>query len=306
VLAALFAAALSACGADPAGRPTATIRLATTTSARDTGLLDVLLPAFRKETNIEVQPIAVGTGEALKYGERGDADVVIVHARNAEDAFMAKGFGVERRDIWWNRFLVVGPPSADPDAETTLGLLTLATNLPRAHPVIGHDPSSTPEVPSVRIQAFLHFVAAHGWTFVSRGDDSGTDKREKELWGKDFRRWPGYLETGQGMGPTLTIADEKNAYCLTDEGTFLRMRKGLRLEVVLADDPALANPYGAILVKAPDATAAKAVAARRFFDWLGTEPCRALVRGLVIEGHRVFFLPGETPTDPLRGRLDPK
>jgi tungstate transport system substrate-binding protein len=314
-LAAILGVTVSGCGGDPAGRPTATIRLATTTSARDTGLLDLLLPAFRRESGIEVQPIAVGTGEALKYGERGDADVVLVHSRKAEDAFVARGFGVERKDVWWNRFLLVGPRSADPSSELVIWTVTVGTNMARAHPVIGHDApaahllgedgiETSPRPASLRVHMFLSLVADRKWAFVSRGDDSGTHKRETELWGPNRPTWSGYLETGQGMGPTLTIADEKGAYTLTDEGTYLRMRKKLRLESVIAEDAALRNPYGAILVRPGDPSSSRADAARRFYDWLASEACRAIVRGLVIDGHRAFFLPDEPATGALRGRLD--
>ena len=244
------------------------IRLATTTSANETGLLpEVLVPAFTKETGIAVDVVAKGTGEALKLGERGDADVVIVHSRKAEDAFLAKGFGVERRDGWWNRFVIVGPADDPAHAGT-----------------------------SATASAALLAIRDAKATFVSRGDDSGTHKREKDLWGVGFAAWtPGYVESGQGMGPTLTIADEKNGYTLCDEGTLLKMRSRLRLRVVFQGDPALANPYGAILVR-PDPRRPEAhAAARRFFEWVTSEKAFALVRSFTIEGERPFFLPGEVP-----------
>jgi tungstate transport system substrate-binding protein len=228
-----------------------------------------------------------------------------VHARAAEDAFVAKGHGLERKDVWWNRFLLVGPPAADARDESALWALTVGEGMERARPVIGSEERGDRSVaaPSPRLRGVLRFLAAHGWLFVSRGDRSGTHQRELELWGTDRPSWPGYLETGQGMGPTLTIADEKGAYTLTDEGTYLRMRRGLRLEPVLAEDPALRNPYGAILVK-PSGDSARAAAARRLYDWLTSDACRALVRGLAVDGGRAFFLPDEEATGALRGRLD--
>src|SRR5207253_5228303 len=229
-------------------------------------LPDVLVPAFTKETGIEGDVLAKGTGEALKLGERGDADVVLVHARKAEDEFMAKGFGVERRDAWWNRFVVAGPAS---------------------------DPAKARAATSAA-DAFRRIRDA-GARFVSRGDESGTHKRELELWGPGFARWPGYLESGQGMGPTLTIADEKDAYTLSDEGTLLKMRRRLRLAVLFRGDPSLANPYGVILVRADPSRPESAAAGRRFFEWVTSAKAAAMVKAFTIDGERPFFLPGEIP-----------
>ena len=279
---AILIAGCAAPSCDSGAKSVATIRLATTTSARDTGLLDVLIPEFRRDTGIDVQAIAVGTGEALKYGERGDADVVLVHARKAEDAFLARGFGVERRDVWWNRFLIVGPEDAS-DNWDLWGAVYPVHYVPK-DPTLALRAVNTP--PAV---AVLEVIRERGYLFASRGDDSGTHKRELELWGKGFLKWPGYIETGQGMGPTLTIADEKNAFTLTDEGTYLKMRKRLRLKVVVKDDPALVNPYGVILPKD------RPPAARTFFEWLTGDRCRALVKDFRVDGERAFFLPGEKP-----------
>jgi tungstate transport system substrate-binding protein len=261
----LLATSLAACGSsrDESSR----IRLATTTSAVETGLLpDVLVPAFTRETGIEVDVLPKGTGEALKLGERGDADVVLVHARAAEDEFMAKGFGVERRDAWWNRFVLVGP---------------------RDDPAKAREGSTASEA--------LRRIRDAKATFVSRGDDSGTHKREKALWGKDFAKWPSYVESGQGQSQTLSIADEKDGYALTDEGTFLKHRKRLRLVPLVAGDPALLNPYGVILVRPDPKRPEASAAARRFLEWTTSESARALVRAYRIDGERPFFLPDESP-----------
>jgi tungstate transport system substrate-binding protein len=253
------------CGSDTT--PVATIRVATTTSFNDTGVQDVLLDAFRADTGIEVRATAVGTGHALKLGERGDADVVVVHSRQAEDEFVAKGFGVERRDVWWNRFVIVGPKDDPADVRSA----------------------------TTAADAFQRIQARRA-TFVSRGDDSGTHLRQKKLWGA-FERWPGYLESGQGQGPTLMIASEKRAYALTDEGTFLKMRKRLDVVALYSNGEALANPYGVIVVrKESDGEASERFdAARRFADWLTGSRARELVRTFLVDGERAFYLPGESP-----------
>ena len=255
-------AGLGSCGKDP---ETTKIRLATTTSFRDTGFADVLLPAFRAETGIQVDSIAVGTGEALKLGERGDADVVLVHARKAEDEFLAKGFGVERRDVWWNRFLILGPEADPAGLRTAAGA---ADGLAR--------------------------IGAANAAFISRGDDSGTHKREQILRGGS-PKGSEYAETGQGQGPSLLIASEKRAYILSDEGTYLRMRDQLAVVPLVAGDKALENPYGVIVVRADARGAARFAAAKRFAAWLTEPKARALVQAFTLSGRRAFFLPGEIP-----------
>ena len=241
------------------------IRLASTTSFDDTGLADVLLPAFTSETGIQVEMVAKGTGEALAIAERGDADVVLVHARKAEDAFMAKGSGVERRDVWWNRFLIAGP------ADDPAGIRAATT-----------------------AKDALAKIGAVNARFMSRGDDSGTHKREKDLWGAS-PKGSAYQETGQGQGPTLVIASEKKAYVLTDEGTFLKMQSKLALVSLFAGDPALKNPYGAIVVKESARGPARFAAAKRFIEWLTGPKAKALVQSFTVDGKRAFFLPDETP-----------
>jgi len=253
---------LGACGSHD--EPTR-IRLSTTTSAVETGLLpDVLVPAFTRETGIVVDVVPKGTGEALKIAERGDADAVLVHARPAEDEFMAKGFGVERRDAWWNRFVIVGPKE---------------------------DPAKVRETKTAA-EALLRIRDAKA-TFVSRGDDSGTHKREKSLWGEALVKWPGYLESGQGQSQTMSIADEKGGYALTDEGTFLKQRRRLHVVVLVVGDPALVNPYGVILVRPDPKRPAAHAAAKRFVEWTTSETARGLVRSFLVDGERPFFLPDE-------------
>jgi tungstate transport system substrate-binding protein len=262
----LFLAVVWGCGkGEPAPQ---SIRLATTTSTYNSGLLDHLLPPFRERERIEVQVIAVGTGQALALGERGDADLLLVHARKREDAFVDAGHGVERRDIMWNDFIVVGP--ADDPAGVS-GLRDAA-------------------------EAFRRIRAKQA-RFVSRGDDSGTHIRERAIWEKTGQAAPHgtehYLEAGQGMGRCLTIAGEKRAYVLTDRGTFLAYRSRLELEVLVEDDPMLRNPYGAILVNPARHPHVKAAAARKLLDYLTSAEGQRKIGAFRVDGH-VLFHPATT------------
>jgi tungstate transport system substrate-binding protein len=241
----LFLAACSAAPAQPAAAPQQTsstetaakqpqsapadneIVLATTTSTQDSGLLDVLIPAFEAKSGIKVKVVAVGTGQAIKLGEDGNADVLLVHSRSAEDEFVSKGFGVNAYDVMYNQFLIVGP-AGDPAGVTSA---------------------------KTAADAFAR-IAEKQALFISRGDDSGTDKKEKSIWKEAGINPDGtwYLSSGQGMGATLQMADEKQAYTLTDEATFLSRK--LNLQVLMQGDKSLLNPYGIIQVKAtakPDA-----------------------------------------------------
>lgn len=195
------------------------IILATTTSTQDSGLLDAILPEFEKQTGIAVKVIAVGTGQAIKLGEEGNADVLLVHSRKAEDEFVNKGFGINAHDVMYNQFYIVGP--AD-------------------------DPAGIKGVQSAK--EAMGKIAAKQAPFVSRGDDSGTDKKEKSIWSEAQIKPEGswYISSGQGMGETLQMADEKRAYTLTDEATFLSRK--LNLEVLVQGDQSLLNPYGIIQV----------------------------------------------------------
>jgi tungstate transport system substrate-binding protein len=196
--------------------------LATTTSTQDTGLLDVLVPAFEKSSGFQVKTIAVGTGAALALGDRGDADVLLVHAPAAEEAYMAKGRGLERALVMHNAFIVVGPSS---------------------------DPAHVHGSPTAQA-AFAAIARAHA-PFVSRGDDSGTNIKELALWkaaGADAAgAW--YVKTGSGMADTLHVASQKQAYTLTDDGTFLSQRATLSLVPLVVDAKDLRNVYHVIVVK---------------------------------------------------------
>ena len=215
--------------------------LATTTSTQDTGLLDDLLPRFTKATGVPVKPIAVGSGEALAMGRRGDADVLLVHSRAAEDEFLAQGFGSLRLDVMYNDFVLLGPPS---------------------------DPAG---VRGLAVADALRRVAAHRAPFASRADRSGTHVKELDLWkqaGVDPAGAPWYVATGQGMGETARIASEKRACTLADRGTFLALRKTLDLAVLVEGDAALRNSYRVLVVNPEKHPKARSSEARRFAEWL--------------------------------------
>jgi tungstate transport system substrate-binding protein len=210
---------LFGCASQPAST---TLILATTTSTQDSGLLDVLIPLFEAESGYTVQTVAVGTGQALKMGEEGNADVLLVHAPKSEEEFMAGGFGKDRAAVMHNDFVIVGPAL---------------------------DPAGIKGTASV-IDALMKIYES-GSTFISRGDDSGTHKKELDMWSEaelDPAGQPWYLETGQGMGSTLIVASEKEAYTLTDRSTYLATRQNLELDILLEGDPPLLNPYHVMTV----------------------------------------------------------
>jgi tungstate transport system substrate-binding protein len=225
------------CGSNPGP----SITLATTTSVQDTGLLDALIPRFREETGIEVKVVAVGTGQALQLGRRGDADVLIVHDPKSEKEFVRDGHGESRRQFMHNYFVIVGPrndPAAVRGAKSAVGAFQL--------------------------------IAAKHAMFVSRGDESGTHLREKLIWGEAELIPEGawYVQGGAGMGAVLRMADEKRGYTLSDRGTFLALRDKIDLTIVHEGDPLLLNPYSVIVVH-PDKHSADAHArARRLAEYL--------------------------------------
>jgi tungstate transport system substrate-binding protein len=237
--------------------------LATTTSTADTGLLDCLLPGFEAETGVKVKVIAVGTGEALAMGRRGDADVLLVHSRKAEDAFMAEGWGSLRLDVMHNDFLLVGPPA---------------------------DPAWIKGLP---ILEALRRIRASGAAFVSRGDGSGTHRKEQELWKAvgSVQGGRGFISTGQGMGESARVASEKRAYILMDRGTFLALRKTLELVPVADGGRELFNPYGVIVVNPAKHPRVKAKEAEAFARWLVTPKAQQLIGefGRKQYGQALFF-----------------
>ena len=227
--------------------------LATTTSTADTGLLDYLLPDFEAKCNCKVKVIAVGTGQAIALGQKGDADVLLVHARAQEDKFVADGFGVNRLDVMYNDFIVLGPKE---------------------------DPGGVKGITST-VSAFAKIAETKSF-FASRGDNSGTNTKEKSIWAKvpitPTGEW--YLSLGQGMGETLITSNEKKAYTLSDRGTYLAMRDKLpNLIVVLGGnslkenkDKNLLNPYGVIAVSPDKFPKVNAVLAKLFEDWITSVP----------------------------------
>jgi len=248
---------LVGCGQE-AGEPEV-LRLATTTSTEDSGLLAVILPDFEAAHNARVDVVAVGTGQAIALGEAGDADVILVHARSREDEFVAAGHGRARADVMYNDFVLVGPTS-DPAG------------------VQGMSPAAEA----------LGAVAAAEAPFASRGDDSGTHTKELGLWeaaGIDpgaAGEW--YLSLGQGMGDTLTFANEAGAYTLSDRATFLAQQANLpNLEVMVGggqirenEDPALLNPYGVIAVN-PDKGGINEALAAEFVEWITSAETQAAI-----------------------------
>jgi tungstate transport system substrate-binding protein len=226
----LFAVMLSACA--PVATPAPTklenpnLILATTTSTQDSGLLDVLIPMFQEQTGYTVQTVAVGSGQAMEMGQQGNADVLLVHSPTAEKQFMNDGWGKDRELIMHNDFVIVGP---------------------------GEDPARIKGLSSANA---FKAIATAGATFAARADKSGTSTKELGIWKKaeldpatEKPAW--YLETGQGMGPTLTIASEKGAYTLTDRATYLANKGNLQLEILSEGDPGLLNVYHAMNVN-PD------------------------------------------------------
>ncbi|HDS11437.1 MAG TPA: tungsten ABC transporter substrate-binding protein [Candidatus Wirthbacteria bacterium] len=238
------------------------IILATTTSTENSGLLDYILPEFTSQTGIEVQVVAVGTGAALELGKNGDADVLLVHARAQEDAFVADGHGVDREDVMYNDFVVIGP-IADPAG--IKGLETVS-------------------------KAFAK-IADSGSTFVSRGDNSGTHVKELAIWEAAGVELEGswYVESGQGMGETLNMADEMQAYTLTDRATYVAYRNDLQLPILLEGDEVLFNPYGVMAVspdKYPDLNYAGATS---LINWLISSEGQALIESFELDGETMFF-----------------
>ena len=239
-----------------------TITVASTTSIEASGLFGHILPLFTADTGLTVQVVAQGTGQALETGRRGDADVVFVHAKSDEVAFVAAGFGVERFDVMHNDFVIVGPAA---------------------------DPAGVRIAPDAA--AALAAIAAAAAAFVSRGDDSGTHKAERKLWKAagvaPAGKW--YRETGSGMGPTLNTAAQMGAYVLADRGSWLGFGNKADLGVLSQGDPALFNPYGVILVNPLRHPHVKAAAGQAFIDWLLSDRGQAAIDGFAIGGEQAFF-----------------
>jgi tungstate transport system substrate-binding protein len=261
---AIAALVLASCAGGGGGSsPTAsgTMILATTSSTRDSGLLDVLIPAFQRASECQVKTLAVGSGDALKLGERGDADVLLVHSPAAEEAYMRGGHGASRRAVMHNDFVLVGPPS-DP-----AGI------------------KGAPDAPTA-----LRRIARARKQFISRGDDSGTNVKELALWRTAGIKpsGPWHVETGQGMGETLTVASQKQGYTLSDRGTFLAT-KNLDAKIFVQGGAALRNPYHVIVVRHKGTSLG---CAKAFSSWITSAPTQRLIsRFGVAKYHQPLFFP---------------
>jgi len=241
------------------------IILATTTSTQDSGLLDELIPLFEKKTGYFVKTIAVGSGQAMAMGRKGEADVLLVHSPEDEKTFMAEGYGIDRRLVMHNDFIIVGPPS---------------------------DPAKIKGIKSV-VEAFKK-IAQSKSLFISRSDNSGTHAKEKAIW-KAANIKPGgekwYHETGLGMGQTLNVASEKRAYTLTDRGTYLALKKRLELEMLSYGDKMLFNIYHVIVVNPERFPKVNASGARAFSDFMVSNEAQSIIKtfGIAKFGAPLFF-----------------
>jgi tungstate transport system substrate-binding protein len=242
------------------------ITLSSTTSTQDSGFFDYILPIFKSATGLDVHVVAVGTGQALAIGARGDADVLLVHDRAGEDKFVADGYGIDRRNVMYNDFVIVGPAA---------------------------DPAHIRGLQDAR--KALTQIAVAAAPFASRGDDSGTNRMELRLWKSagiqpdPHSGW--YRDLGQGMGPTLNIAAAMNAYTLTDRATWSNFKNRQSLEILTEGDPALFNPYGSILVNPAKWPQVKFADAKIWHEWLTSKPGLDSITSYKINGKEVFFPP---------------
>ena len=239
--------------------------LQSTTSTQNSGLFDAILPRFRTQTGIEVRVVAVGTGQALKNARNGDGDVLLVHAKSDEEAFVAAGWGVKRYDVMYNDFVIVGTVNDPAD----IGGLQKAGSA-------------------------LRKISQTQAVFVSRGDESGTHKKEQTLWKtaavdplKASGTW--YREAGTGMGATLNTAVGMRAYTLTDRGTWLSFRNKTDYTILVEGDPQLFNQYGVLLVNPAKHPHVKADLGQQFIDWLVGPEGQSLIAGYTIAGQPLFF-----------------
>ncbi len=241
------------------------ITVASTTSTANSGLFDYILPAFQDQTDIQVRVVAVGTGKAIRLARNGDADVLFVHHKPSEDQFVADGLGVKRFDVMYNDFVIVGP-AADPAG------------------IKG----------SNKAVDALAKISAAAAPFASRGDDSGTNKKELSLWaaaGVDPKNASGswYRETGSGMGATLNVASGMNAYALTDRATWLKFKNKGELAILTEGDTALFNQYGIILVNEEKHPHVKSALGQQFVDWVISDTGQSLINEYQINGNQAFF-----------------
>ena len=244
---------------------TKTIILATTTSTQDSGLLDVLLPIFEKETGYFVKTIAVGSGQAMAMGQKGEADVLLVHSPEAEKKFMAEGYGINRRLVMHNDFIIVGPPG---------------------------DPAKIKTIKS-SVESFKKIASAKA-LFLSRGDNSGTHAKEKAIWkaagiNPEKEKW--YQQTGLGMGQTLSVAAEKKGYTLADRGTYLALKKNLGLEILVEGDAILLNIYHVIEVNPAEWPKVNNAGAKTFAGFMVSKGTQDIIKTFGVDkfGSPLFF-----------------
>ena len=240
----------------------ASLKLATTTSTENSGLLEYLLPEFESDTNIKIDVVAVGTGKAIKLGENGDVDVILVHARDAEDKFIADGFGINRRDVMHNDFVIIGAKN---------------------------DVAKISEIKNV--SKVFQQIAISKADFISRGDDSGTHKKEKKLW-KNAKILPTgkwHKEIGQGMGATINMANELGAYTITDRGTFIAMQNKITLKILFEGDDNLFNPYGVIAVNPQKHPNINYKSAMKFIDWITSEKAKKMINNFQKNSTQLFY-----------------
>ena len=246
--------------------------LVSTTSTQDSGLLDVLLLAFESQSGYHVQLIATGSGQALKIGEQGNADVILLHSPAAEKEFVANGFGIDRRLVMHNDFVIVGPPS---------------------------DPAALRTQPT--LDSVFETIFSSASTFVSRGDESGTHVKELAIWtnaGLDPHGQSWYIETGQGQGNTLTIASEKGGYALVDRGTFLAYKSNLDLEILFEGDPFLLNVYHVLTVNSEKWQSVNLEGAKAFADFITSPDGQKIIAEFGVEEYgQPLFFPDADKTD---------
>ena len=243
-----------------------TLILATTTSTYDSGLLDYLLPDFQEKYKMEVQIISVGTGQAIKNGERGDVDSILIHAPEAEKKFVNDGFGVNRSCVMYNDFIVIGQKN---------------------------DPTG---IKGKKVEDAFRIISEKQVEFISRGDDSGTYKKEMEIWNLTGTKQKGewYKEVGAGMADTIRIANEKLAYTLTDRGTYLSLKDKIDLVPLVEGDSILLNPYGVIAVNPKLYPGINYKGAMNFISWLMSEETQRKIESFKKDNETLFFsLKGE-------------
>jgi tungstate transport system substrate-binding protein len=238
------------------------LRLSTTTSLENSGLLKHLLPTFEAKTNSKVHVISVGTGKALELARNGDVDLTLVHARPSEDKFVAEGHGVNRRDVMYNDFILVGPKS---------------------------DPAGVKG--SKDVIAAMKKIAGTKEKFISRGDNSGTDQMEKAYWKETGIQPQGrsYVSAGLGMGEVLTMAAELQAYTLTDRATFITYRDRTGLDIAVEGDPKMFNPYGIIAVNPKKYPHINYKGAMQLIEWITSPEGRSMIASFKVDGQQVFF-----------------